>query len=158
MLKKLTVLSLFVVAFSITARAQQDPFVGTWKMNLAKSKFDPASQAPKGPTTVKREAAPDGAFHVTTDGTDAQGKPTHTEFTFKYDSKDYPVKGSTGYDTEAFTRIDPNTRIIIYKKGGNVVRMQRQVVAKDGKSSANDEFGAYAGSAPFHNVTVFDKQ
>ena len=159
MTRKLQAVAVLLLVFSTMAWAQgQDPFVGTWKQNMAKSKFDPASQTPKGPTTIKREAAPNGGLHVISEGTDPQGKPTRSEYTAKYDGKDYPVTGSANYDTESFTRIDSNTRIIVYKKGSNVVRMQRQVVAKDGKSSTNDDFGAYANSAPFHNVSVFDKQ
>jgi hypothetical protein len=74
------------------------------------------------------------------------------------DGKDYPVKGPADYDSVAIKRIDANTRINIYKKGGNVVSMYRSVVSKDGKTLSVDQIGYNAQGVAFHNVIVNDKQ
>jgi hypothetical protein len=63
--------------------------IGTWKLNEAKSKLSPG--APKD-HTVAYEAV-DDRVKVTMDGVDSAGKPTHTEWTGKFDGKDYPVTG-----------------------------------------------------------------
>lgn len=152
----IVVLSLFVLSLAVWAQ-QQDPQMGTWKLNLAKSKYSPGPP-PKSPTILKREVAANGGVKTTTDGVDAQGKPTHTESTVKFDGKDYPLTGSPNYDTIAATRIDSNTTIQVEKKGGNVVRMIYRVVAKDGKSYTAVQFGAYGNSPPVHNVVVYEKQ
>ena len=51
----------------------QNPFIGTWKLNDAKSKFGPG--ATKN-TTVTYEAAGDN-ITVTVDGMDSADKPVH---------------------------------------------------------------------------------
>src|SRR5438093_9074258 len=84
---------------------ESDPWVGTWKHNLAKSQYDPPGMRPKNPSTLKREAAGDG-YKVTTDGMNAEGVPTHTEYTVSPDGKDYPVKGTPSVDSVAIKRID----------------------------------------------------
>ena len=86
------------------------------------------------------------------------GNKTHTEFAVKFDGKDYPVAGSPDFDSDAQTRIGPDSTIEMNKKAGNVVRILHRVLAKDGKSFAIDVFGAYGNNPPFHNVLVFDKQ
>ena len=151
--------ALFVFAFALfaaSASAQQDPFMGTWKLNLSKSKYDPGP-APQQPTVIKREALPGGQIKFVTDGVDGQGNKTHTEGTLKLDGKDYPVTGSPNWDMESVRRIDASTRLIVDKKAGTVVRMVRQTVAKDGRSYTADQVGVNAQGA-FHNVLVYDKQ
>ena len=68
-----------------------DPNMGTWKLNEAKSKIP--AMAPKN-NTVVYEASGDN-IRVTVDGTDGQGKPSHNEWTGKFDGKDYTVDGKT---------------------------------------------------------------
>src|SRR5579864_3739378 len=72
----------------------QDANIGTWKLNEAKSKLAPG--APKN-STVVYEAAGD-SVKVTIDGTDKDGKPTHSDWTGKYDGKDYPVTSDPNSD------------------------------------------------------------
>ncbi len=152
----LALASVFVVG-TVAAQAQ-DPFVGTWKQNMAKSSYDPANLASKTGTTVKREASGSG-YKLTTDGASAQGAATHTEYTTAtLDGKDYPVKGSADYDAVTTKRINSTTLISVYKKGGTPVRMLRTVVSKDGKTSTSDQVGYNAQGVAYHHVTVFNKQ
>ncbi|PYT61815.1 MAG: hypothetical protein DMG35_08525, partial [Acidobacteria bacterium] len=72
-----TVLSLALCFVGAAVCFAADGFIGTWKLNEAKSKFDPG--APKN-TTVVYEAAGDDV-KVTVEGTDTDGKPTHNEWT-----------------------------------------------------------------------------
>jgi hypothetical protein len=156
MYKNITIVALLVGLFVTAAQAQQDPFLGAWKLNVAKSKDDP------GPInkslTVKREAAGPNAIKVTTDGVTGQGATTHTEYTATLDGKDSPMKGSADYDTVAFKKINANTRLQINKKGGSVARIIRTIVSKDGKSFTSDSVGVNAQGVAFHNVEFFDKQ
>jgi hypothetical protein len=64
--------------------AADDAFSGTWKLNEAKSKM--AAGTTKN-TTVTYEVMGD-TVKVTLDGVSADGKPTHDEWTGKYDGKD----------------------------------------------------------------------
>jgi hypothetical protein len=73
------------------ASAQTDArSYGTWKLNVAKSKFSPGP-APKS-LTVKWEAAGQGV-RLTSEGVTADGKPMSGGYTANYDGKDYPMVG-----------------------------------------------------------------
>ena len=67
-----------------------DPLIGTWKLNEAKSKFTPGTGKS---TRVVYEARGD-QVRITTDGVNADGKPTHGEWIGKLDGKDYSVTGT----------------------------------------------------------------
>jgi hypothetical protein len=83
------VVMLSVVALTATAVMAADNFSGTWKLNVAKSKYSP-DPAPKSGTT-KLEATADG-LKIVADGMNWEGKKTHTEYTPSFDGKDYPDK------------------------------------------------------------------
>src|SRR5262245_36012520 len=113
------VLAVCLVALSpLSGFAQTDPFIGTWKLNLAKSKYSPVP--PPKSQTITYEAVGQGVKY-TAKGTDAEGKPINLQITFNYDGKDYPITGSPDFDTVALKRIDANTVEITRKKAGKVV-------------------------------------
>ena len=103
--------------------------MGTWKLNEAKSKFAPGS--PKNHTVVY-EAAGDNV-KVTVDGTDRDGKPTHNEWTGKFDGKDYAVTGDATSDMRSYKMVDKNTLELTIKSGGKVTLTGRIVASADGK-------------------------
>ena len=84
----------FVLSSSVALAA--DNWLGTWKLDLAKSKYSPGP-APKS-LTLKYEAMSDG-IKFTGDGVGADGKPTHTMFLSKFDGKDVPYEGNPDADT-----------------------------------------------------------
>src|SRR6266446_7652681 len=110
--------------------AADDPNMGTWKLNEAKSKLIPGEGKN---TTVVYEAA-DDQVEVTIDGTDKDGKPTHNEWTGKFDGKDYAVTGDPKSDMRSYKKIDSNTLKFTVKKDGKKTVTGRIVVAADGKS------------------------
>src|SRR4030095_11545258 len=91
MKRKLLVLSfVLIAAFAMTSIVfAADLMSGTWKINVAKSKFSPGP-APKSGT--RTNTAVDGGMKVVTDGVNSEGKKTHNEYTVKFDGKDYPEK------------------------------------------------------------------
>jgi hypothetical protein len=135
---------------------QQNPHFGTWKANLGKSTYSPGP--PPTATTVKVESWGNDGIKNTTDGVDAQGNKTHGEYSAKYDGKDYSVTGSPNWDKAALKKIDANTTLLINKKDGNVVRLMRQTISKDGKTRTSASVGVNAKGEAFHNIVVFDKQ
>jgi len=147
-----------LAAVSSPAQAQQDLLVGTWKQDLAKSQYDPSTRAPTLATTVRRTAVGINGYKQTTDGANAQGALTHTEYTATWDGKDYPVAGSADYDSVSLKKIDAFTLITVNKRSGLVVRMLRTVVSKNGKTSTSDVIGYTVQDIAFHNVVVLDKQ
>ena len=106
------------------------PFVGTWELNLSKSKF-PTGQVPQR-ETLKCLDRPNG-FKIAFEGTDFNGEAYHIEWSGQYDGRDYVHKGNPSVDTAAMKRIDPNTLEVVDKKAGKEVGWYRSMVSKDGK-------------------------
>jgi hypothetical protein len=134
--------------------ATDDAFMGTWKLNEAKSKIGPG--APKN-NTVVYEATGEG-LKVTIDGTDKEGKPTHNEWTGKLDGKDYPVTGDPTSDTRSITKINDHTAGFNVKKGGTVTTSGRIVVSADGKTRTVTTSGTDSKGKKVKSSAVYDKQ
>ncbi len=147
----LTLLLCFVGAAVCFA---DDPHMGTWKLNEAKSKIAPGS--PKL-TTVVYEAAGD-SVKVTVDGTDGDGKPLHSEWTGKYDGKDYPVTGDPNTDMRSYKKVDDHTLAITNKKGDKVTISAHVVLSADGKTRTVTITGTDSKGKKFTSAAVYDKQ
>src|SRR5215470_11799596 len=144
-----------VVISPLSSFAQTDPIIGTWKLNVAKSKFSPGP--PSQSQTLTYEAVGQG-YKVTVKGTDAEGKPIDSQFTANFDGKDYPVSGNPGWDTITWKRIDAYKSESTRKKAGKVVGTATRVVSKDGKTLTLTEEGVTTKGEKFRNTVVYDKQ
>ena len=131
-----------------------DPQMGTWKLNEARSKI--GKGAPKLATVVY-EAAGDNV-KVTVDGTDGDGKPLHSEWTGKYDGKDYPVTGDPNADTRSYKKVNDHTLAFTNKKGDKVTISGRGVVSADGKTRTVTLNGTDSKGAKYTSKAVYDKQ
>ncbi len=131
-----------------------NPNMGTWKLNEAKSKIPP--MAPKN-NTVVYEAAGD-KVKVTVDGTDGAGKPTHNEWTGKFDGKDYPLTGDPTSDSRSYKNIDDRTTELTNKKDSKVTITGRIVVSADGKSRTVTVSGTDAQGKNVPYTATYDKQ
>jgi hypothetical protein len=133
-----------------------DPWIGTWKLNIAKSKYSPGL-APTSSTLVA--VAVDGGFKQTVDTVMATlGLPTHSEVTAKFDGKDTPVKGNPNVDTSAYTRIDSRSYEAVSKKNGKVTLTSRVVISPDGKTRTVTQVGVDAQGRKVNNYLVYDRQ
>ena len=146
-----------VLAMAILAVAQpKDPFVGTWRLDTAKSKYSPGP-APKSQTAVY-EAAGQG-YKVTVKAEPAAGAAQEWSYTTALDGKDVPVTGNNpNADMIAVKRIDATTLETVSKKSGKVTTTQRNVVSADGKTRTVTSTGVDAQGQKVNNVTVFTKQ
>lgn len=130
------------------------PALGTWKLNEAKSTFQPG--AAKNITVVYAEA-PGDMVKITVDGVDKNGKPTHSEWTGKFDGKDYPVTGDPNSDTRMYKQVDANTLEFIGKKDGKEIVGGKIAIAADGKSRWVNTSGTDADGTRFKNAAFYDK-
>jgi len=145
----------FLLALSAAAYAQ-DPGVGSWRVDLSQSKYNPANLAPKS-VAVKAGAAGKG-LNVVVDVVDNTGKPLHYEYTATYDGQDVPVKGDPSRDTTAMKSIDNLTFEQTNKKDGKVTTVSRWVYAKDGKSRTQTTTGMNPQGQKINNTVVWLKQ
>jgi hypothetical protein len=141
----------------LAAAAQAaDNYLGTWTLNVAKSRFDPGP-APKSQTT-RLEAAGNGSMKEIGDRINADGSRTRWEWTARFDGKDYPVKGDPDRDTVSLKKIDDNTIEVTNKKDGKVTNTMKIVVARDGKSRTNETSFTNARGVKVHNIMFFDRK
>ncbi len=147
-------LTLVTLVAGLTICAAQNPNLGTWKLNEAKSKLSPG--LPKNLTVVY--AAAGDNIKTTIDGVDGQGKPTHNEWTGKFDGKDYPVTGDPSSDSRAVKQIDDHHLDLTVKMGGKTTMAGHVVVAPDGKSRTLTISGTNAAGKKIESIAVYDKQ
>ncbi len=145
---------LVLLAFCATLWSA-DPSVGTWKLNVAKSKYSPGP--PPKSATITFEDTADGVKR-TGESVDAEGKTTSFTYTAKFDGKDYPITGSETYDAIALKRINDHTSQASLKKSGKVVTNARRVVSKNGKTMTLTTAGTNAKGQKTKNVAVYEKQ
>jgi hypothetical protein len=135
--------------------AQSDPEIGTWRLNTAKSRYNPGP-APKNQTITI--AAAGTGITVTSTGTDAAGRPINTTYTVNYDGKDMPVKGSPSYDMTSLKRVNATTTELARKMQGKLVQTTRRVVSADGKTMTVTTTGENEQGIKVNNIGVFEKQ
>ncbi len=149
------IVSAAVLALSLPAIAQsKDPFVGTWRANIAKSKYSGA--APKSVTSTY-EAAGKG-YKLSVKNESASGTVQYS-YTTNLDGKDVPVTGNNPRaDMLAVRRIDERTLESVSKMGGKVTITQRNVVSADGKTRTVTTTGTDAKGQKVNDVVVFERQ
>jgi hypothetical protein len=150
--------ALLVCTIATVAAFGADNSLGTWKMNLAKSKFSPAP-TPLKSYTVTREAAP-GGVKVTISGERTDGTAINATYTAKFDGSATAVSGTgTPYDTMAVKQVDANTFTYEAKKtGGKYQATGRLQVSKDGKTLTITSKGTNADGKAMSLTLVTEKQ
>lgn len=141
--------------FAVLSAQGVDPRVGSWQLNVAKSKFNPGP--PPKSQTLKIEAAGKGE-KVTSESISAAGEKTTTEYTADYDGKPHALKGSAVADMVTLKRVDSHTTERVDSKGGKTITTYHRVVSKDGKTMTVATKGTNAQGQASDNVVVFEKQ
>ena len=140
------------------AMTQANPYVGTWKLNIEKSKFT-GIPAPK---SLTREVVADGAgAKYTYKGTAADGKAIDYSFSTNYDGKDGAITGSGapgGADALSIKRISANKTEAIVKRDGKEIGKSAAEVSKDGKITTIRGSGKTPDGKDYSSVLVFEKQ
>ena len=146
------------LALSVSSAAQApDPFVGTWKLDVAKSTYKPGP-APKSITVVIDGGGGQERSRWPSMASDRAGAPMKGGYTTTRDGKDVPVTGIPMYDTAALTQTSPTEGTIVYKKGGKPAVTAKASVAKDGKTMTVTYTGTDPKGQAINNVAVYIKQ
>jgi hypothetical protein len=160
-MKRLLMLASLVVLTVVSSGpllAQSNPQIGTWKLNVAKSKYVNVQGPKSGTRTV--EAQGDGA-KVTTEGVAGDGSRIAYSFTTNFDGKDSAISGvgaPGGEDVVAIKRVDANTSTGMGKKAGKMIRTVRFVVSNDGKVLTVTVKGSNEQGLPVSIRQVWEKQ
>ena len=145
------------LAFPLVLRAQADPLIGRWKLDVARSTYQPGPP----PMSELRVYEAFGGIGKGIKGTfnrvDAVGRKVTITFSAMYDGKDYKYSGPDA-DTISLTHPDPNTLDAILKRNGHVVQRTHSVVSPDGRSRTQTVMGTNVQGQRIDNVVVFEKQ
>jgi hypothetical protein len=152
---KLVTLAVGVLALSALSFAADDAWVGTWKLNVAKSKYT-TGQPPKAQTVVIAREGDAYRFDIT--GTAPNGTPIMSRFSV-------PESGGTGtvepggvWDGVSAKKVDERTREMTYMKGGQPSMTVRAVAARDGKTLRVTAKGKNPMGEAVEGVSVFERQ
>lgn len=155
----LAALALLVVSLAAQSAASIDKaYMGTWKLDVAKSTYENAT-APKEGTRTHEDRG-NGFVLVIQDGVNAQGAKTHSEYVYKPDGREYPIAApnQTGMQRIALKSVDPYTVTFQIKVDGRVTSDGKRTVSKDGKTMTIEQTGTDPQGQRVHTVAMFQKQ
>jgi hypothetical protein len=128
--------------------------VGSWKLNEAKSTFPPGM--PKNITVVYTVV--DDGYKCVVDGVDGAGKPTHNEWTGKFDGNDYPVTGDPTADSRSLKMVKSGHYVLANKKGGKTVVTGTVEFSADGKTRTLTVHATDAAGNKSTSTAVYERQ
>ncbi|MBZ5504726.1 MAG: hypothetical protein LAO78_04475 [Acidobacteriia bacterium] len=132
-----------------------DPFTGTWKLSVQKSRY-PRGLCPKSMVIVM-EPAGDGV-HYRSETTYANGNTTSADYTADYKGKEAIVMGYTGLLLPvSLKRLDAHTVVANYKRGSAVVARSRRVVSGDGRVMTITTTSPDKSGKEVTSIGVYDK-
>lgn len=144
------------LTLSHPAAAQAPPaWFGTWKLNVAKSVYNP------GPPPYKRatytiEPSQDGV-KVTYDLIHPRGGVTHLEWSGRFDGKDYAVQGLDQYVTYAYRPVGDGVYEVVVKIDDRVTGLSTISLSPDAKTMTTTTRGKGARGQDVSTTTVYEK-
>ena len=132
MRKAMLLVAVFGLAGTLWAA---DPTVGTWKLNITKSKFAPTESAPKEETLVIRELG--DQFEMVITGVQADGKPISARLSHSQQGGVVKIISGLSLPENAMvvqSVIGPGEVCTTFLQDGKQFRLHHNVVSKDGKT------------------------
>ena len=148
---RILLITLLVLA---QARTAADKWIGTWKLDRAKSHYQ-AGTVPKSRTLMFADES--GGLKASSDLLDDIGI-VHIEFAGKYGGPDVPMKGGNPGPTISIKRTDSYTFDTFQKSGGQITVTTHYVVSRDGKTLTATANGVDANGSKYTNISVYEKE
>jgi hypothetical protein len=162
-------MALFVAIVAFVALQQtaafvqaRHPLTGTWKLNLAKSTYNPPELAQKSILATYQVVG--DTITASLEGVDYMGRAVRSEYAASFDGTEHPVKGTIdgkpapNQDAISWKKIDDLTYEVHNILNGQVLTTQRIVIAADGKSRTTTITGQNAQGRTVNNVLFFERQ
>jgi hypothetical protein len=151
--------TVIVLAFGLPVTGQTpNPHLGTWKVNVAKSKRDPSATPLNATSTRKYEVFEGDGLKLTVDSVDANGKHVTGGWAGHFDGKPNKDLGNNPWDSVAVKRVDAYTYEATQLSKGKVYSSNIASVSKDGKTLTVTSKRTDAAGKTITNITVYDKQ
>jgi hypothetical protein len=150
-------LALFAFAFATAGlvRAESDPRLGTWKLNVSKS-MSSNGQMPQSETRTYTAQGSD--VMGDTEGVDAKGKPISNHYNATADGKDRPGSAANPSMTISIKQTGPGAYAGTVKRDGKVVATNTAVISGGGKIFTFKTNGTDAEGKEFTSTMVYEKQ
>ena len=155
----LAVAAVFALATNAAAQSKDDPSIGTWKLNVAKSTFTPGPPI-KGDTR-SYEVNDEGWVIVQTETIQPDGRRTGVRFAAKFDGKAYPQIGRFAPTVTLITYEPVDKLTLKYTQrdtSGKVVSTNTRTVSADGKTMTIEQKSTDDRGRPVVNVEFFERQ
>jgi hypothetical protein len=131
-----------------------DPFVGVWKLNMAKSNWQ-SGPAPKQQITTITVTGDQTRIRI--EGIAADGTPTLVDYMIPTNGGMGKMAKSQAYDGVSAKMLGPGEREIDRLKDGKVVYTVVGKVSADGKSITTVSKGLNPLGQPTENTGVYDR-
>ena len=135
---------------------KMDGIVGDWKMDAAKSRFEPSPGMQKFASKVT--AAAEGAYTYQADWVEGDGTAGHLQYTTALDGKAVPVSGYSAVDSVKVTKVHAKSLKAVFTKDGKIVERETQTLSADGKTVRDLDTGKDENGKPFTDLLVLDRQ
>jgi len=136
--------------------APANPFIGTWVLDVGKSKFE--GTPPLKSYTITITDAGAGKLHDVADWVNGDGSKGHIEYTASLDGKEGPVTGYPNADSVRLTAVNSHSLKLALSKGGKSNEWGTYKVAADGKTMHAVEGGTDETGATYHYVELFERK
>lgn len=147
-------LAVALCAAFATVAAAADPFDGTWKLNTARSKYDPGPAPDSATVTIQT----DGATSSVKSETTFEGKPYTVTYKVTLDGTPAPLQGSPVADMISVKKIDDRTREMKTTKAGSPVGETRATISADGKTATVTGSGMTPKGTKTTFTALYEKQ
>jgi len=156
-LKHATIFAIIAFTFAAagTARAQSDPRVGTWILNVAKSKYSPGPPPTKETRTYTKQGE---TLSVSVESVDQQGHQVNLKYAAVENGKDYPLTGLATGNSIAMTRLNDHDFKADTKKDGKIIGTTQGEISKDGKAMILVFRSTSPSGQPITNVALYEKK
>ncbi|MBN1570831.1 MAG: hypothetical protein JXA73_23525 [Acidobacteria bacterium] len=137
-----------------------DPIIGTWKLNIAKSKIQPSATAPKEATDVYKEAGAD-QMEFTRTGTQTDGAAIYSKWSWPREGgiakrlAPEPLPESISYIE---LLMDPGYWYVTILENGKQSTVMQKIISKDGKTMRLTLKRKDAQGKKVEELHVFEKQ
>jgi hypothetical protein len=145
--------SVFATAASL--RAETDPRVGTWKLNVSKS-MSSNGQMPASETRTYTAQGND--IMGSTEGVNAKGKPISNHYNATADGKDHPSGGPDPSVMLSIKQTGAGAYSGTITKDGKVISTNVAVISGGGKVFTFETKGTDADGKAYTSKMVFEKQ
>jgi hypothetical protein len=147
-------LAVALCAAFATVAVAADPFEGTWRLNTAKSKYDPGPAPDKATVTIQS----DGSTTSVKTESAFEGKPYTTSYKVGLDGTPAPLQGSPVADMISVKKVDDRTRETKTTKAGSPVSESRAILSADGKTITVTGSGLNPKGVKTTFTAVYEKQ